>query len=356
VRKQHNPVATQHNPVATQHNPVRKQHNPVATQKHPLLIKADGAIHSEHPLSLVQQRLWDVLLANAYNDLVSAETYSVSITEIFEQTGHSIDTLAQLDECLKALLHTEHRWNLLKKDERVWGATTAIAAYELSEKRGELRFSFSPELRSKLTGGTYTKFELAEQVSHHSKYGMVLSQLLHSYYRARHARGETGWIALEDFRALMGIGENEYPRWDRLKERMIVEPLAEIASSLPFTVELSTQKRVRKIRAIKFVMKHRRLAGAGKTARTTKAVQASSGNDSKKITVINPAINYDAVWQALTKEQRAAVEREIAEQLPLFLRDAAEDSVGKKMLSEQRRNEILSRVLQEQAPSENTKK
>jgi plasmid replication initiation protein len=224
-------------------------------RRHSIVIKADGATHSEHPLALQQYKLFDVLVSVAFDELETHDIHAVSLSLVYESLDYTVDSRFELDVCMTALMHREHRWNIFDKDHQIWGATTAIASYEIDEKRGELRFAFSPHLRERLQSKPYTIYQIPEQNRLQSKPSFVLNQFLRSYFRDKHGKGETQWIALVDYKALMGVEEDQYERWGDLCKWLISDPLEEIEENLPFTVQVLTQKRGRRIGAIKFLMK-----------------------------------------------------------------------------------------------------
>ena len=51
------------------------------------VIKASPAIQIESKITLLQRRMWNVLLANAYNELPDKEIHHVSVSELAEKIG-----------------------------------------------------------------------------------------------------------------------------------------------------------------------------------------------------------------------------------------------------------------------------
>ena len=264
-------------------------------RRHSIVIKADGATHSEHPLALQQYKLFDVLVSVAFDELGEQEIHTVSLSLVYESLDYTLDSRAELDTCMTALMHREHRWNIFDKDHQIWGATTAIASYEIDEKRGELRFAFSPHLRERLQSKPYTIYQLPDQNRLSSKPSFVLNQFLRSYYRDKHGRGETQWIALVDYKTLMGVNEEQYERWGDLCKWLISDPLEEIEGNLPFSVQVLTQKRGRKIGAIKFVLK----AKPKKAIKVAPPLQPTSAAAQEQVTTRSKEMNlfddYDTI-------------------------------------------------------------
>jgi len=64
--------------------------------------------------------------------------------------------------------------------------------------------------------------------------------------------GQTPIIPLEDFRKLMGIEEHQYSEFKRLSTRVIKPALKELTTVGRYNIELSYEKRNRKVTALKF--------------------------------------------------------------------------------------------------------
>jgi hypothetical protein len=223
--------------------------------------KADGAAHVERTLTGTHYVLYNALYAYAYDTLLDAETHTVSTSAIFKSTRNMIDSESELTEHLNALLTTQHRWNIFDKDKRTeWGATTLISSYTINIERNEVTYTFSPHLRRLLRGEPYTTMHILPQSPMYSKYSHALSELLRTYFRAKHNAGETPWISIKSFRAFMGIQEHEYQRFNNFKPRVITQPLDSIRDELPFTVEVRYQRNGNSVSAIKFMMKQKKTA------------------------------------------------------------------------------------------------
>ena len=51
------------------------------------VVKASPAIQIQSNISLLQRRAWNVLLANAYNELPNKEIHSISVGELAAKLG-----------------------------------------------------------------------------------------------------------------------------------------------------------------------------------------------------------------------------------------------------------------------------
>ena len=67
------------------------------------VIKASPAIQIQSKISLLQRRAWNVLLANAYNELPTADIHRVSVVELSAKLGYNSNDLDYLKETLETL-------------------------------------------------------------------------------------------------------------------------------------------------------------------------------------------------------------------------------------------------------------
>ena len=112
------------------------------------VIKHSAAIQIENSISLLERRIWNWLLANAYDELPTAETHSIAVADLMKGLGYTSRNLAHLKETLKALTGSVLEWNVIHKDKEVWGATTLLAEVEIED--GICTYAFGPMLRKRL--------------------------------------------------------------------------------------------------------------------------------------------------------------------------------------------------------------
>ena len=156
------------------------------------VIKASPAIQIQSKISLLQRRAWNVLLANAYNELPNKDIHRVSLNELAAKLGFGDGNQEYLKEVLKSIVDCTVEWNLLNKDNKqVWGAASLLAFVKIEE--GFCFYQFPHPLRQKLYNPrVYAKLNLRLQNRFKSRYALVFMggvfRLLR--YRAR-PRGNT---------------------------------------------------------------------------------------------------------------------------------------------------------------------
>ena len=216
------------------------------------LIKASPAIQIQSKMTLLQRRAWNVLLANAYDDLPNTDIYRVSIAELSAKLGFNSKNEDYLKEILEALVDYKVKWNLLDKDkEEEWGVAVLLASADI--KNGICTYGFAPHLRLKLHNPRiYAKLNLRLQNRFKSQYALVLWEICFDYFDADRDQGETPFISLETFRELLGIGSDEYPAFSIFNRAVIKPAIKEINKLTDYRVEVEQKRIGRKVGELKF--------------------------------------------------------------------------------------------------------
>ena len=216
------------------------------------VIKASPAIQIQSKISLLQRRAWNVLLANAYNELQTAEVHRVSVVELAAKLGYDSNDLDYLKETLEALGACQVKWNLLNKDDKEkWGFANLLASAEI--ENGICAYAFAPHLRWQLYNPRiYAKLNLRLQNRFKSQYALVLWEVCFDYFDTDRGQGETPFIPLETFRELMGIEASEYQTFKALNQFVIKPAVKEINNLTDYHVEIEQKRIGRRIGELKF--------------------------------------------------------------------------------------------------------
>ena len=216
------------------------------------VIKASPAIQIQSRISLLQRRAWNVLLANAYNELPDKDIHSVSMVELAAKLGFGDGNQEYLKEMLRSLVECTVEWNLLNKDKKEeWGVASLLAEVRIEE--GLCFYQYSHTLRLKLHNPRiYTKLNLRLQNRFTSKYALVLWELCFDYFDTTREQGETPFIPLETFKPLMGLTETDYSVFKELNRNVIKPGMKEINDLTDYHVEVEQKRLGRKIAELKF--------------------------------------------------------------------------------------------------------
>ena len=216
------------------------------------VIKASPAIQVQGKMTHLQRRAWNILLANAYDELPDKDIHSVSVAELAAKLGYKSNDLDYLKETLEALGACQVKWNLLDKDKKEkWGFANLLASAEI--ENGTCTYGFAPHLRQKLYNPRiYTKLNLRLQNRFKSQYSLVLWEVCFDYFDTDRDQGETPFISLETFRELLGIEDDEYPAFSIFNRAVIKPAIKEINDLTDYHVEVKQKRMGRKIAELKF--------------------------------------------------------------------------------------------------------
>ena len=215
-------------------------------------IKASPAIQIQGNITHLQRRAWNVLLANAYDELPTKEMHRLSVVELAEKLGFTSRNQEHLKDMLRALTECIVEWNTLGKDQKqVWGVAALLASAEI--EKGICTYAFAPHLRLKLYNPrVYAKLNLRLQNRFSDRHALILWELCFDYFDTARDRGETPFIPLEKFRELMGVVDDKYPAFKTLNQYVIKPAVKEINALTNFFVEVEQKRDGRKVAFLKF--------------------------------------------------------------------------------------------------------
>ena len=221
------------------------------------VIKASAAVQVQNNMTLLQRRAWNILLANAYDELPTEEWHHIGVHDLIYVLEFKSKNEEYVREALEALVGCKVKWNVLDKDgTAVWGVAALLA--EAVIKEGVCAYAYGPTFRKLLYNPKmYARICLSLQNRFVSKHALALWELCIDYLGADRAYGETPFVSLEKFRELMGITEGMYPTFKRLSEKVINTATAEINELSDFRVTVVYHRQSRKVMALKFKIRRK---------------------------------------------------------------------------------------------------
>ena len=216
------------------------------------VVKASPAIQIQSKISLLQRRTWNVLLANAYNELPDKDIYTVSMVELSAKLSFNSGNRNYLKTVLKSLVDCTVEWNILSKDkEEEWGVASLLASAQI--KDGICTYGFAPHLRLKLHNPRiYAKLNLRLQNRFKNQYALVLWEVCFDYFDTDRDEGETPFIPLATFKDMIGLEPDEYPVFGFLNRDVIKPAIKEINKLTDFRVDVEQKRHGRRIAELKF--------------------------------------------------------------------------------------------------------
>ncbi|MBB5349569.1 RepB family plasmid replication initiator protein [Desulfoprunum benzoelyticum] len=214
------------------------------------VIKHSSAIQISNEINLLQRQTWNILLANAFDELEEKEEYSITIKDLCGTLKYDSRNLKHLKDLIRGLKETNVEWNILGKDGEEWGISSLLG--EVSIVNGVCFYSYGPRFRKKLyKPAMYAKISLSLQNRFNSKHSLALYELFVDYYNVKRGFGATPVIPIEDFRKLLGLNDNEYKSFKALNKDVIKKAVEEINEKSDLSVRVE-YTRARRVVAVKF--------------------------------------------------------------------------------------------------------
>ena len=220
------------------------------------LKKHVAVIHSgSNKLTLLQRKIANALLFNAYKELLTSDEHVINISSLCNMIGYSSNDHKTIKNSLVNLLSTVLQWNLVDgnrvelEDEGVWNASSIIA--DASIDGPICTYSYSNKMKKLLyRPNVYGRLDLLVQAKFQSGYGLALYENCNRFQDV----GRTPWIEIEKFRLLMGVKEQQYKIFRDFKNRVINKAIEEVNKYSPITIDPRYRKQGRKVISIQFMI------------------------------------------------------------------------------------------------------
>lgn len=217
------------------------------------LKKHVAAIHTDGQLSLLQRKLSNVLLVNAYDSLLTKTEHEIDEKTLCVMLGYDSNDRLPLKRALKALAAIQAEWDILDDggDEVEWGVASLLSHAVL--RKGRCRYGYAPALAEKLYNpAIYANINMKVQRRFKSGHALALYE---NCYRFKNV-GSTGWWPIQTFRRLLGVGESDYYRAFKHLNAKIIKPVVkEINTHSDIEITPEYKKQGRSISEIRFIIK-----------------------------------------------------------------------------------------------------
>lgn len=211
-----------------------------------------AAIHISGKLTLLQRKLSNVLLLNAYDTLTTARDHSIDARTLAMMVGYNSNDFDTLRASLKTLAETVAEWDMLdEQGHQEWGVSALLSYAKL--KNGICEYAYSPALAQKLHDPKiYALINVDIQRNFSSGHGLALYENCYRFVRT----GSTGWWGLDIFRKLMGVdGSDYYQSYKHLNAKIIKPAVAEVNKSSDILIEPEIRKKGRAVSDIRFLIR-----------------------------------------------------------------------------------------------------
>ncbi len=210
-----------------------------------------AAIHVSGKLTLLQRKLSNVLLLNAYDTLISAAQHRIDARTLCVMIGYNSNDIDTLKTALRGLAETVAEWDMLDdQGHQEWGISSLLSYAKL--KNGVCEYAYSPALAEKLHDPkVFALINLNIQRQFTGGHALALYENCFRFVRT----GSTGWWELDVFRRLMGVHDSEYYQtYKHLNAKIIKPAVAEINKVSDIIVTPEIRKQGRAVSHIRFLI------------------------------------------------------------------------------------------------------
>jgi len=211
-----------------------------------------AAIHVSGKLTLLQRKLSNVLLLNAYDTLVTRHKHQIDARTLCMMVGYNSNDMDTLKQSLRSLAETTAEWDMLDANGRQeWGVSALLSYAKLSG--GVCEYAYSPVLAEKLHDPkVFALINLNIQRRFTSGHALALYENCYRFVRT----GSTGWWPIDLFRRLMGVdGSAYYESFKHLNAKIIKPAVAEVNKTSNILITPELHKMGRQVSEVRFLIK-----------------------------------------------------------------------------------------------------
>lgn len=210
-----------------------------------------AAIHISGKLTLLQRKLSNVLLLNAYDTLTSQSRHQIDARTLCLMIGYNSNDIETLKLALRGLAETVAEWDMLDSEgQQEWGVSALLSFARL--KGGVCEYAYSPALAEKLHDPkVFALINLNIQRRFTSGHALALYENCYRFVRT----GSTGWWPIELFRRLMGVADSPYyDEFKHLNAKIIKPAVAEVNKTSNIVVTPEFRKMGRTVTDVRFLI------------------------------------------------------------------------------------------------------
>ncbi|WP_295046638.1 replication initiation protein [uncultured Paracoccus sp.] len=210
-----------------------------------------AAIHVSGKLTLLQRKLSNVLLLNAYDTLITSTRHQIDARTLCLMIGYNSNDMDTLKQSLRGLAETVAEWDMLdEKGQQEWGVSSLLSFARL--RGGICEYAYSPALAEKLHDPkVFALINLNIQRRFTSGHALALYENCYRFVRT----GSTGWWPIELFRRLMGVdGSAYYETFKHLNAKIIKPAVAEVSRTSNIVLTPEVRKAGRAVTDIRFLI------------------------------------------------------------------------------------------------------
>jgi len=216
------------------------------------VIKDFALIRIEHKISLLQQQVWNVLLAFAFDHFDQEYHYKIPIVALQEYIP-AASNRKHLEKAVNDLVNIPIGFNVLQTV-----VNSVRESYSLLSsarfKEGICYYQFPKNLKQRISDPvSCTEINLLIQKQYKGgSYGWFLYELCYSVKEERN----TGWFLLAELRQYLGIQTEQYPLFKDFNKRVIKPALQDVNSRTDLNVSAEFKRKGRIVTKVRFIVEY----------------------------------------------------------------------------------------------------
>jgi len=228
---------------------------PSAAEEDAVLKKHAAIVHTDGKLSLLESKAVNVLLLNAYDNLLTKREHVIPVRLFSSLIGYKSKDTVTLKQALKRIQRSTIEFNLLDNaGKERWGSGSLLAWVEMYD--GKITYQYAPTLAERLFDpDVYARINLRVQKSFTSSYSLSLYE---NCARFRDSpSGSTGFWDIDKWRRLLGAEAASYDEYKFFKRLVLDEAINEVNkhSDIFITLEVKKDERdKRRVAELRFLV------------------------------------------------------------------------------------------------------
>ena len=214
-----------------------------------------AAIRISNDIGLMARKMWNILLLNAYDALLTRQQHVINLSVLSEAMGSNSRNYVRLRESLEKLATTAVTWDVggAASSAGQWNKNFSISSLLAWGKvdDGVLYYGFSPILAELLYNPEiYQRINIAQQRLFKTSYGLALWENCMRYCNT----GSTGMLAVEDWRKLLGATAKTYDEYRRFSQKVLVPAIEEVNAVSNIELQLKIKRTDRRVTQLGFLV------------------------------------------------------------------------------------------------------
>ena len=218
------------------------------------VIQHSAAIHISTTLTHTQRMVSNVLLKNAFKDLLSNDRHQIKISTLLQSIDCNTRNIKAIKDILSVLVTTKLEWNILDKDKKNrWGVSALLAFAEI--KNGICQYEYSGGLRKIFSNpNIYARLNLLIQKQFKCGHTLAIWEYLMEFLCSNKFKsGYTDWLSVEAFKKLLGTHNDPlYKEFKYVGQRLIKKPLKRINEVSDINAGVEYERKKRRVVALRF--------------------------------------------------------------------------------------------------------